>query len=359
MKKTVLMILFLLLLPVVFNSNISANEIVSGNSYDDKESVNNTSTEYEERLYSVIKELSVETRSINSMKDISELFALSPEIHQYVLNKETLFALQKIQNTENTTDFDKLVNLLINYIESDYKLSSLEELRSYVTIYIRTINGNEIVGKRKSYSDENRNYNCHSFAWYYGGNYNSSDRIWIDDPYGYYRVKDSYCCITQRLANQTLYPSTLSAVNVEAGDIIVFVAYSDETELPVAANRVKHSVIVSHKQGGTIYVKSKNGEGSMTTQALGAVSSTYRIAHGGPHHGQEREIIIYRRNHWVNSSAWTVNQNYHYLNSTYHEYSCQHCARNYKGVETHTFVSYGAIRKCACGYQIVNQNKSE
>ena len=172
MKKAVFMILLLLLLPVAFNGNISANEIVSGNSCDDKESVNNTSTEYEERLYSVIKELSVETRSINSMKDISELFVFSPEIHQYVLNKDTLYALQIIQNTENTTDFDKLVNLLINYIESDYKLSSLEELRSYFTIYIRTINGNEIVGKRKSYSDENRNYNCHSFAWYYGGNYN-------------------------------------------------------------------------------------------------------------------------------------------------------------------------------------------
>lgn len=70
-------------------SHISTNETISGNSIEDKESMNNSNTEYEEKLYDAIKGLSIEMRSINSMKDISELFALSPEINQYVQSEQS------------------------------------------------------------------------------------------------------------------------------------------------------------------------------------------------------------------------------------------------------------------------------
>ena len=262
---------------------------------------NSKNTEYEEQLYNAIRALTHKAGSIYSMKSISELFALSPQLNQYVLNKETLLALKKVQNLENVTNFDVIVNILINYIKSDYKENDMDILRSYVIVDMITISNKTITGKRKNYSNENWNYNCHSFAWYYACNYNSSDRMWIDNPWSYYGSMYGNCYT--EVTNGPTLPSNLNLNGIQLNDIVVYVAYDDEGCTTSGMDRIVHSATVTTKSGSYIQLTSKNGMDGISTHEI-AGGSYFRASDG-----RIREVRVFRRNHVIQNSL-PAGQNY-------------------------------------------------
>ena len=289
-----------------------------------------------------------EGSALDQYTDIRDALEEMPEMAALIQNKNAIETLRQMQNTENTTELDRYVNILINYLESDCDITDLVELQSYVTIYLTTRSGNSILARRHSYSNEILNYNCHSYAWYYGCNYNSSDRIWIEAPSPYYTTTNGTCYT--RLYNSPVLPSSIIPDDSLVGCIVVYKRYSDENSPYPDA----HSGTIVSVENSMILVKSKHGSGSITTDLITQVSEC--IAEGGSHDGQMREVQIYSRGPDIDST-WLANQNYRYMNSTGHYIACAFCARHTVGSEAHSFTTAGSIKTCTkCGYRVVLQN---
>ena len=189
-------------------------------------------------------------------EDIRILLMDYPELGTILEDERTLAYLKELQCEDNVSEKDKFVNLLINYIESGFRVTDLHELTSYITIYITTRSGNSIVGKRYSNANELQNYNCHSYAWYYDRNYNSNDRLRIDSPSSYFTTTNGTCFLD--VFSGEVYPSSISASYVDVGDIVTYIAFADEINgLPNNSFRiVKLSVYVP---GAQIFCESHPG----------------------------------------------------------------------------------------------------
>ncbi len=292
-------------------------------------------------------------KHIEHVDSINDLLQEYPSLTLLIYREDALEYLCSIRDESRQNEEGSLLNILINYIASGYKISSIEELRSYVTIYITTISGKTITGRRHSNEPDLQCYNCHSYAWYYGCSYNSNDKLWLQDPYAYYST--SYGTCYTRVFSSTVYPSTVDASQLLAGDIVLYKCYDDEiNQQPGTFDHVLHSATITSINGNTINCVSKMGSGPVTYHTIS--NSGFEIAFDGPHAGQEREIVVYRRNHSIDSS-WLANQNYRAKNSSKHYVACAYCARGTVSEENHTLVTVGSVTRCSlCGYRVEVQN---
>ncbi len=333
------MIILMTTIMVVFESSLNAfsDEIV----IDNKEKV------------SIERALIEAEECIEHVDSINDLLKEHPSLLDVIYREDALDYLCNIRDESRQNEDGSLLNILINYIASGYKTTSIEVLRSYVTIYITTLSGKTIIGRRHSNEPDLQCYNCHSYAWYYGCSYNSNDKLWLQEPYAYYST--SYGTCYTRVFSSTVYPSTVDASQLLAGDIVLYRCYDDEIyENPGIFDNVLHSATVTSINGNTINCVSKMGTGPVTYHTIS--NSGFEIAFDGSHAGQEREIVVYRRNHSIDSS-WLANQNYRAKNSSKHYVACAYCARGTVSEENHTLVTVGSVTRCSlCGYRVEVQN---
>ena len=190
------------------------------------------------------------------------------------------------------------------------------------------------------------NYNCHSYAWYYACSYNSSDKMYIDDPWPYYA--SSYGNCYSPITSGPTLPSNLNTSTIQVGDIVCYIAYDDENYPTSNIHNYIHSATVTQKNGTTITVTSKNGQAGITTHAI-AGGNYYMTLDG-----RIRKVQIYRRNHTISNSL-PAGQNYQYVNNSMHREACHFCGRG-TTLQYHQFEVSGSYRRCPCGYRIEIQN---
>lgn len=322
---------------------------------------------YERLLSFCIDELD----KIQLYSDIRDFVAYTTDLEELLKDPTTLGILNSIKEEENRQINARYVDAIIKYIDSGFTITDICDLlyMTYTPITLQTLSGKTIAAKRYTgnetpYGFPNLDsfvtygivngpsyaYNCHSFAWYYGGNYNASDKIIIDNPLAYRNPGDtcySIVCASVTLATLKNRISTGQITLQPTRDIIVYEANSNES----AGVSMKHSALVYDVSGTTIKVVSKWGEKEVIRHRID--SCPYFKAPDGA----ERKLTIYRRNHTINSSI-NANRNYFYYDSSRHSQTCVHCARgipsNSSGVpntlRNHTFSTVGAVIVCTgCG----------
>ena len=229
--------------------------------------------------------------------------------------------------------------------ESD-EVAEDTELRG--NIILTTICGRTIPGNVHSDPDDYKTYNCHSYAWYYRGQFNSNDRMSIPDPLYYI----------------TSYPSCFSLVSsinsVKKGDIIV---YKQDSSLTPARNRktAAHSGLVVRidiiNNRKVPIIHSKHGLSNVFSTVAYDQSFYYRYGYNNEY---TSIVEFYRPSHNVDTS-WGANTNYKFYNENLHMVACRYCGRRPSSSppanEPHTFVTQGSITRCSkCGYRVVPQH---
>lgn len=223
-----------------------------------------------------------------------------------------------------------------------------DDTRAMTTI--RTICGRTIVVDKKPNSlDDDASYNCHSYAWYYRGNFNNQDRLSISGSQAQNYVTNNYpSCFTE-----------ISDINsVQVNDIIVYIHSVNEVIGSGHAGGWAHSGIVVGFQtvnGQRVpKIKSKYGSGDSIKTEL-YYNSDYYLHFDLDEYGNRipRDITFYRPQHNVNTS-WHMNVNYKSCSATQHQKACPYCGRrplSYPPLnENHNFVYQGSTLRCdKCG----------
>ncbi len=83
-------------------------------------------------------------------------------------------------------------------------------------------------------------YNCHSYAWFYGGNMSGvTDYIWINSPFAYH---SSNSCVTLVNPSGSVSYSELCNVDIRVDDIIVYYHYNSSSNVTESHSAIVRSV---------------------------------------------------------------------------------------------------------------------
>ena len=352
--------LFLILLVMVLFAAFGATVLA-----DNEESLNDPYDSSKEQEY-YNKMLDSYLKVAPECNDMEEVLRLIPEFDIFVNDHYFfVFLSDNRENDKNGTD-GEYINILISYIEHGFEISDFEQLRYnpvYQSITLTTISGNTISGLILTGADDSVNYpncstvypnahkisngtyayNCHSYAWYYRGTYNSADKMWINDPSTY--ATSTHC---YSLIDSGVQYSSISSVDIHVGDIITYQALPND-QMNLQYLNV-HSAIVTSVSNSTITVRSKWGFYPVYEHALNECPYySGKLDNGTTYY---RSFNIYRPLHSITTSL-VANQKYVAKNSTKHYLTCSYCSRYLKTTtQNHTFVTVGSVKRCTkCGYR--------
>lgn len=309
-------------------------------------------------------------------------------LKQYCYDEKTIYSLQTIYNNE--TDNDKkiwLLNAIIFVAENTgsnnagFEYSIMAD-SSYTNVKVtlrsgKTISFEKYIGSNphSAYDDFNYPntthlygpslyYNCHSFAWIYGGDvshFSENNLYWLLDPVQYYKNSGYFNSNCYTLIYSGAVAGSININSLDAGDIIVWLGNDEglEDDEVLPGSRVHSGVVVNTNSGNRI--KSKWGAGGVYLHDMNNhpyAYSTY-TDDSGEVISVPRRISVLRPNASIDSSINPVVCQYRMKNENQHELLCAYCARNSVKTENHSFVTVGAMTKCSiCGYiRGISQNK--
>ena len=296
-----------------------------------------------------LENLIYEIDAVNEYTDIRDFLLDHKSVEQFLHKDNTIICLCDLLEDDRRDCDDIDILILLSYIESGFSIYDIDALsRSLTQVTIAPSCGKTITGFVYSGTSNDNAYNCHSYAWYYGGNYNSQDKMKIYQPKPFFYDINYQSCYMPLYIKKTL--NQISPSDVEENDIILFYAYADEG-LETDSTYLLHSAIVDRVEGNSIIIREKNGPLPVNTCELS--QSSFFLAEGGTHYNQGRQLSIYQPGHIVDSS-WTLNQYYKVKNSASHYIACPLCGRGTDGTtEAHTFATVGSITRCTkCGYRV-------
>lgn len=332
---------------VVLMLVFSTLAIVSSNAFSDND-------DHSESLLSKLKRNTDNLNCISEYSDIRDFLNEYDEVARLIQDSNIMLSLCELIDVSDKNCDDSAILTLMSYIESGYSLYDISTLSNTLTpITLRPTCGKTIPGYVYSGPETALAYNCHSYAWYYGSSFNPNDRMKIYQPQPYFSTAPS--CYTAKYVAKPL--SQISLTNNDAGCVILFYLYSDESNTSGSSTLLAHSAILHHISNGVLYIKEKNGSDPENTTPIPITQSPFYYATGGSHHGQGRLLSVYKPSHTIDS-AWRANQYYKFRDANSHYIACPMCGRGTTGAyEAHTYVTVGAVTRCTkCGIRVESRN---